>query len=445
MPAPRPADATANGTAPSPRRAGAWGIAALESSGAVAVGLLILLVSIGFDLEEFADQPPPGVVAIHLADLAIGLLLGLAIGPLRFLSDTRAGTVIHVMATALGAFSVAALPAVLVALYRLGRQRRWSLDLLALGLLSAGSLVFAVLDSEARGTSPSLTWGMAVALGVAIGLAALLLGRLSGTRRALVASLQEQADAADRERAAAEKARDAADQARMSAENARASAEATARAEERTAIARDMHDSISHHLATIAMHAGAMSYRKDLPPQELRRIASTVRDAAQLANGELREVLVALRSKDGTQPLASAPTLTDQVESARARDHDVQLTWQDVTEQELDRRGRSTVVALSRILGEVIANAAKHAPGRPLRVTLARREDRLVLTAVNELREDTSGLGSGDGGNDGARPVAPLSTGHGLIGIQERARLLGGDAHVDHTGERFEVEAWMPW
>ena len=40
---------------------------------------------------------------------------------------------------------------------------------------------------------------------------------------------------------------------------------------------------------------------------------------------------------------------------------------------------------------------------------------------------------------------APTSTGHGLLGIQERARLLGGDAEHRVQEDSFEVEAWMPW
>ena len=40
---------------------------------------------------------------------------------------------------------------------------------------------------------------------------------------------------------------------------------------------------------------------------------------------------------------------------------------------------------------------------------------------------------------------APTSTGHGLLGVQERARLLGGDAEHRVREDSFEVEAWMPW
>ena len=44
-----------------------------------------------------------------------------------------------------------------------------------------------------------------------------------------------------------------------------------------------------------------------------------------------------------------------------------------------------------------------------------------------------------------AAPSAAPSTGHGLLGVQERARLLGGDASHGVRGDDFEMEAWMPW
>lgn len=424
-------------------------MAAAESLGAVLFGTLLLLLSFGTVLAEFVDNPPDGLVALHLGDLLIGLLIGVLIGPLRFLAHTRTGTALHLLAVTLSGFSLAGLPAGLIALYRLGRKRRLWLDLCAIALLLAATLGLLSLDSMARGTGADGTWSIAVIISIAIAVTALVLGRLSGTRAALVASLRQQAEAAERERIAAEQAREAAEharasaeQARASTERARASAEAQVRAEERTAIARDMHDSVSHHLATIAMHAGAMSYRKDLPPEQLRSIATTVRDAAQQANAELREVLVALRSDEGSQPLATVPALQDIVDRARLRGQPVTLTWKDVDAEALDRRGRSTVVALSRVLTEMITNAAKHAPGAPLTVLLHRRENRLVMTAVNP-HPSTDSTAPADAADDLAGPV--LSTGHGLIGLQERARLLGGDVRIEDDGTTFRVEAWMPW
>src|SRR5699024_7964962 len=101
------------------------------------------------------------------------------------------------------------------------------------------------------------------------------------------------------------------------------------------------------------------------------------------------------------------------------------LTWQGVSAEELAARDRSTVVALARILGEVTLNAAKHAPGTPLQVTLSREEELVRLRARNPLP---------------AAPAPALSAGHGLLGVQERARLLGGDARHGAADGAFVVE-----
>ncbi|WP_341854284.1 histidine kinase [Brachybacterium sp. GPGPB12] len=263
------------------------------------------------------------------------------------------------------------------------------------------------------------------------------------------ASAEGERVAAERERVAAEQARSSADQARRSAEQAGLSARGEAdalrrgrdaesarvRAEERAALARDMHDSVSHHLASIAMHAGAMAYREDLDPATSRETARTVRDAAQHANREPREVLVALRTADDhvaddAAPLATVPTLREAVDRARAGGQEVSLELDGLDVVELERLGRGTVVALARILGEALTNAAKHAPGSAVTVLLARRGEQVTLTVENPLTGEAQ----------------PLSTGHGLIGVEERARLLGGGARWTRTEHgTFEMEAWPPW
>ena len=181
------------------------------------------------------------------------------------------------------------------------------------------------------------------------------------------------------------------------------------------------------------MHAGAMAYRTDLPAEEMQRVASVVRDSAQQANAELRTVLVALRTPEDASPLATVPTLTEIVDSARRQRQDVKLTWEDLDPESLEGRDRATVVALARIVREVVANAAKHAPFQPLSIRLARRAGWVVLTAQNPLPASL------------LTPPPVTSTGHGLLGIQERARLLGGDARAERPSETFQVTAWLPW
>ena len=450
--------------APSWRSLRGWAIAAVQTLLCLGLGCLIFLVVFGELLVEFDDAPPPGLLAMMGIDALVGIVATLAIGPLRFLRPGRLQATLHLLVTAAAGLSVWSVPAAAIALYRLGLRRRLMLDVAAAVLLGAVAASWLALDMRLRGEEDPRY--LAAALGVMIvgALVPLLIGRVVGTRHELIRTLRERADAAERERVAAERERASAEQARLSAEQARLSAQreadalrlgrdaesARVRAEERAALARDMHDSVSHHLASIAMHAGAMSYREDIDSATLRETARTVRDAAQQANRELREVLVALRTMADAAPLATVPTLQEAVGRARAGGQEVSLDLEGLETEELEELGRGTVVALARILAEALTNAAKHAPGRPVTALLARHDGQVVLTVANPLpRTDTEETATGPSdagggavtGDDGLAP----STGHGLIGVEERAHLLGGGARWHRDAERFEVEAWLPW
>jgi len=448
---------------PSWRSVRGWVIAALQTLLCLGLGCLMFVVVLGELLFEFDDAPPEGLLAMVAVDALIGVAATVVIGPLRLLRPGRLHATAHLLITTVAGLSVWSVPAAAIALYRLGLRRRLGLDVAAVALLGVTAMAWLTLDMRLRGDDDPRY--VATALGVMIigALVPLLIGRVVGTRHELIRTLRERADAAERERAsaereriaaerervAAEQARSSADQARRSAEQAGLSAQreaealrrgrdaesARVRAEERAALARDMHDSVSHHLASIAMHAGAMAYREDLDPETLRRTARTVRDAAQHANRELREVLVALRTAgdpaaDDAAPLASVPTLQEAVGRARAGGQEVSLELDGLDLAELEQLGRGTLVALARILGEALTNAAKHAPGAPVTAFLARRAEQVTLTVENPLTGEAQ----------------PLSTGHGLIGVEERARLLGGGARWTRTEHgTFEMEAWLPW
>ena len=416
---------------PSVRNLREWLIALAQSLGGCGLGLLIFLIVFGSLLMEFDDDPPGALVALSAADALLGALVTLVIGPLRFLRPGRLHSVLHLTVAMTAGLSTFALVASAIALYRLGTRRRPWLDGLAILLVTVASLLTLGIDASVRGEVDALLLVTTVGVMIVAALVPLLIGHVVGTRHELVATLRDRAASADRERETAQREREAAEREAAALVRERDAETARVRAEERAALARDMHDSISHHLAAIAMHAGAMSYREDLAPEDLRRSAATVREAAQQANGELRTVLMTLRTADGDAPLATAPTLTEIIERARADGQDVQLTWQGIEPDDLTGRDRGTVVTLARILTEITANAAKHAPGAPLRVTLSRDDEHLVLTARNPLSATAAG--------------ATISTGHGLLGVQERVRLLGGDARCGADGGTFEVEAWMPW
>ena len=425
----------AGASAPSVRSARAWAIAAGQSLLCLGIGLFIFLVALGDLLLEFDDDPPAGLLTLSGGDALVGLVLSLAIGPLRFQRPGRAQAAVHLVIVAAGGLSAWSLPAAVIALYRIGLHRRLLLDAAALILLTAVVAGWSSLDSRLRGTSDPRLYFATLGVMLALALVPLLVGRVVGTRHELIRTLRERAASAERERASADRERASAQREADALRLGRDAEAARVRAEERAALARDMHDSVSHHLASIAMHAGAMAYREDLDPETLRRTARTVRDAAQHANRELREVLVALRTAgdpaaDDAAPLASVPTLQEAVDRARAGGQEVSLELDGLDVVELEQLGRGTVVALARILGEALTNAAKHAPGAPVTALLARRAEQVTLTVENPLTGEAQ----------------PLSTGHGLIGVEERARLLGGGARWTRTEHgTFEMEAWLPW
>lgn len=386
------------------------------------LGPLVFLLSLGIALEESSEPQRPVLWALLLAlDVLVGIAAGVVAG---FFRGSRAVSLALVVAMT---FSTWALPAGVVGAVRTGARRSTWLDALVVALFVGGGVGYVrVTELTAPPTSDPLPWWVEV-LGLAVTAVLLLLwGRVRGTRAALIGSLRGQAAAAERERAALAHGREA-DVART-------------RAEERSAIARDMHDTLSHQLSLIALHAGALASRDDLPPERAREAARTVRDAAADANAVLREVLTALRSTDpaqrlghhgGAEPLPTAASVDALAGRARARGQQVAVTWRGLCARDLDERSPATAVSLAQVTGELLVNAHKHAPGAPVDVVLAHEGDDLVLRVCNPLVTEAS---------------AALGTGLGLVGVEERARLLGGGARHGATGDgRFVVEVVLPW
>ncbi|GAB3686449.1 sensor histidine kinase [Angustibacter aerolatus] len=397
---------------------------AVAVSGACCVlGLLVFLVTAGMALDgsDAGPRRPAAWLLLLAADAVVGVTASALAG---FLRGSRAASVALVVAAACSSW---ALPAGVVGVVRLGARRSTALDVLVVAVLVGGGLgsarVSRLVAPPERDPLP--WWGEALALAVSA-VVLLLWGRVRGSRDAVVESLRRQAGAAEGERAALARSREA-DVART-------------RAEERTAIARDMHDTLSHQLSLIAVHAGALASRDDLPPQRAREAARTVRDAAADANTVLREVLLALRSTDpaqrlghhgDAQPLPTPEALDALAAAAGSQGQEVTVTWDGLSPDDLSRRSPATAASLVQITGELLVNARRHAPGAPVEVVLAHVGGDLVLRAVNPLR-----------------PAAATTsgTGLGLVGVVERARLLGGHAVHGVTGDGcFVVEVTVPW
>lgn len=206
--------------------------------------------------------------------------------------------------------------------------------------------------------------------------------------------------------------------------------ESESRAQERSRIAREMHDVLAHKLTLIKMHAGVLGYRPDLAPEEVGEAARTIEESAGQALTELRVILGQLRQTEGDGVTAPQPTLDEfagLIEEHRRAGIEVSF------EQETEGRPSSTISRQAyRILQESLTNAAKHAPGTAVAVKVSGSES---LGLTMEIRNPLSVAGTR---GEGSRV--------GLIGLDERARAVGGnlEAGPDGTGD-FVVKVWLPW
>nr|BFE87456.1 hypothetical protein GCM10020093_100570 [Planobispora longispora] len=213
---------------------------------------------------------------------------------------------------------------------------------------------------------------------------------------------------------------------------------AQARLRERNRIAQDMHDSIGHDLALIALRAAALEMAPDLDERH-RKAAGELRGAAAESTERLRRVIGVLREADEGDGGAGAAPLTPPQESVaeiveRARDSGLEV--------ELRGDGGLRDRTACRVVQEALTNAAKHAPGAPVTVEVldgagkpdgaGRSDDAGEITVIVRNRvPDVS-------------PARSRGGGLGLIGLRERVRLAGGAFEAARGPEGFLVLARFP-
>ncbi|MFG2246323.1 sensor histidine kinase [Spirillospora sp. NPDC048823] len=239
------------------------------------------------------------------------------------------------------------------------------------------------------------------------------------------------------------------------------------RLRERARIAQDMHDSLGHELALIAVRAGALQVAPGLHGRH-RDAAAQLRAGAAEATEHLREIIGVLHEDtapgtafpgetgpheggpsegggDGTAPVRpSRESISELIARARASGVPVRLADADAA---ADLADLPPMVALAahRVVKEAVTNAAKHAPGAAVTVHLTRHDPpepgpppepggtggAVTVTVTNRPPP-------------GGPPLLP-SGGHGLTGLTERVRLLGGTLHAGPTpAGGFEVTADLP-
>lgn len=202
----------------------------------------------------------------------------------------------------------------------------------------------------------------------------------------------------------------------------------TALLQERARIARELHDVVAHHMSVIAMQAEAAPLRADVLPAVTTEALVSIRASALDGLAELRHVVGLLRDagSDTTAPQPELRDLDGLLDDLRAAGVQVEI-------EAHGKPGRySPGVQLSayRIVQESLSNAMRHAPGSSITVELRHAPDRLGIAIRNACPTST--------GED-------AGAGHGLLGMQERASMLGGTLDVGPTDDGgYLVTAWLP-
>jgi signal transduction histidine kinase len=204
-----------------------------------------------------------------------------------------------------------------------------------------------------------------------------------------------------------------------------------AAAEERTRIARDLHDSAAHAINVILVQAGAARLLQRRDPDAAQDALTTIEDVARETIGEIDQLVRGLRdtgvtpngSIDPPTGLAALQTLVDR---HRAAGHELQVA--------VAGRPRPLAPGLDqaayRILQESLTNAARHGSG-PAEVRITYGDDELELNISNPAQFV----------NIGER----VGAGHGILGMRERAALLGGSLTAAAQAGSFDVRARLPY
>jgi len=200
---------------------------------------------------------------------------------------------------------------------------------------------------------------------------------------------------------------------------------------ERVRIARELHDVVAHHVSVMGVQAAGARRVMDRDPERAAEALSSIEHSSRRAVAELHRLLGFLRRAGDTDELAPQPSLAqigELIAEASEADLDVCLTIRG------DARPLSTTLEVSayRIIQEALTNVRKHSQASTAHVGLLYRPTELE---VEILDDGPASQADGAGG----------LSGHGLIGMRERAVLHGGHLCADpRPGGGFAVHAVFP-
>lgn len=207
--------------------------------------------------------------------------------------------------------------------------------------------------------------------------------------------------------------------------------------EERARIARELHDVVAHHMSVITVQADSAPYRLDDLPDAAREEFGSIAASARESLTEMRRLLAVLRSED------RPGELTPQTGLSRLP-HLVEATVRAGIPIDLSRPELSLLTQLAdvtpavdlsayRIVQEALSNVMRHAPGARTTITVTLDAEHLLILVVNGPPTKTPDS------------LEHSGTGHGLVGMRERVRLVGGTVDAGPLPDGgFRVAAQLP-
>jgi signal transduction histidine kinase len=210
-----------------------------------------------------------------------------------------------------------------------------------------------------------------------------------------------------------------------------------ARASERTAIARELHDVLAHHVASLVLRVGVARHVLPATDPRITEVLDDVHATGIAALADLRQLVSvlrdpgAIRADPGVVSIEPA-ALPAALRAAVDRAGRTGVTVDSTIDAELSTLDAVRGLAVLRLTQEALTNVAKHA-GAAARATLTvRLRDRAVHW---ELTDD---------GGSGPPAVPGGGAGHGIAGMRERVALLGGTLEAGPAGTGWRVRTTLP-
>lgn len=206
------------------------------------------------------------------------------------------------------------------------------------------------------------------------------------------------------------------------------------RADERTSIARELHDLVAHHVASIVLRVAVARNVLRIDDPRVRQVLDDVHATGSAALADLRRLVEVLRDPGSVQltSFVDPEGLVVALDSAVERSRRIGLSVAADIDPEVIKLDARTALAVLRLTQEGLANVAKHA-GTAATVRLSVRVD------DGQVEFDMRDSG-------GRAELSTAGKGHGLVGLRERVEVLGGSlgAGPDGSGSGWRLRALVP-